>query len=195
MTERENAQADAQAVEFYAARVNAWMATKFELDKSLLTLSAAGIGLVITLISTVGVKSIESLILSILTLTSFVFCLASVLCTFKMNAGHLEKTVKDPSVTDDPILKILDHISMWSFVAGVLLACIIGFSTAINSYIEKTKKMTEPTIVNSTGIESLNGIMNMQPPQKNNTQANTTPPAAQQPTQNQTKSDDTQKGK
>ncbi|PKF49010.1 hypothetical protein AT251_22010 [Enterovibrio nigricans] len=46
-------------VEFYAATVGAWLNTKFELDKSLLTLSTGAIGLLVTLLTTVGASSVE----------------------------------------------------------------------------------------------------------------------------------------
>ncbi|MFT0635166.1 hypothetical protein ACMFY5_24075, partial [Pseudomonas sihuiensis] len=62
-------------VEFYSANLNAWFNTRFEHDKSLLTLSAGGVGLLITLISTVGVRSIETLILYIFSLFCFILCL------------------------------------------------------------------------------------------------------------------------
>jgi hypothetical protein len=40
---------DQKEVEYYAAQVNAWLNTKFEHDKSLLTLSAGGLGLLISI--------------------------------------------------------------------------------------------------------------------------------------------------
>ena len=44
-------------IEFYAASVAAWYESSLEHDKSLLTLSAGGIGLLITLLTTVGLGS------------------------------------------------------------------------------------------------------------------------------------------
>lgn len=54
---------DQKRVEFYSAGLAAWYATRLEHDKSLLTLSAGGIGLLMTLMTTVGVSSAESLVL------------------------------------------------------------------------------------------------------------------------------------
>ena len=45
-------------IEYYASCVNAWFNTKLERDRSLLTLSAGGIGLLITLLTTVGLSSV-----------------------------------------------------------------------------------------------------------------------------------------
>jgi len=58
-------------VAFYSAAVTAWFATALELDKSILTLAAGGVGLHVTLLTTVGVRSAEGLVLYISALASF----------------------------------------------------------------------------------------------------------------------------
>ncbi|MGC9491547.1 hypothetical protein, partial [Vibrio genomosp. F10] len=77
-------------VEFYAATVGAWLNTKFELDKSLLTLSTGAIGLLVTLLTTVGASSVEGLVLYFVALLCFLVCVISILLVFKRNAKHLE---------------------------------------------------------------------------------------------------------
>jgi len=119
-------------VEFYSATVNAWLNTRFEHDKSLLTLSAGAIGLLIALMP--GVKSTEALILYIIALLCFLVCLGSILWIFKRNATYLENLVSGGS-SQDNILKILDKIAAAAFMLGALLSSIIGISTAIKSYV------------------------------------------------------------
>jgi len=133
---------DPKSVEFYAANVNAWLNTKFEHDKSLLTLSAGGIGLLITLLTTTGVKSIESLVLYIVALMAFISCLGALLWIFRRNAKHLEGVVQGRE-TSDPLLATLDTAALATFLLGVLLSALIGISTAANSYQEKDRKMAE----------------------------------------------------
>ncbi len=154
-------------VEFYAANLNAWINTRFEHDKSLQTLSTAAIGLLITLISTIGVSSIESLILHVLALACFVLCLFSVLWVFRRNAKHLEDVVNEREEKDQ-LLKILDHTAAWSFMAGVIFTSVIGVSTAINKYIEKEIVMTDNKYqgISGTGNKSLNEINNLRPQQQ-----------------------------
>lgn len=151
-------------VEFYAANVNAWFNTRFEHDKSLLALSAGAIGLLITLISTVGVESVETLILYLLALTCFVICLGALLWIFRRNAKHLIDIVKE-AATDDQLLDILDRIAVTSFMLGVILSSIIGASTAIHSYTERSNDMTEKLISSKLVIaqESFVGIIAMKP--------------------------------
>lgn len=173
---------EAKEVEFYAAAVNAWLTTRFELDKSLLTLSTAGIGLVITLISTVGVRSIESLILSLLTMVCFVITLISVLSIFVRNAKYIQASMTGSASASDPFLASLDRIAVVSFMGGVILASVIGISTAANAYIDKAAKMSENSKTNVYQIsqESLDMFAQLRPAAIQ-VQQNQQPPQATQP--------------
>lgn len=137
MEEENNAQSrvsEAKDIEFYSANLHAWFNTRFEHDKSLLTLSTGAIGLLLTLVSTLGVKSLESLILYIFALLCFLTCLGSLLWIFRRNAKHLEDIVNETAINDD-LLDILDRIAVASFMLGVIFSSIIAVSAAINSYI------------------------------------------------------------
>ena len=61
--ENKNSLEEQKGVAYYSALVNAWITTRMEKDKQLLTLSAAGIGLIIIfaafLIITFVVKAID----------------------------------------------------------------------------------------------------------------------------------------
>jgi hypothetical protein len=185
-------------VEYYAANLNAWFNTRFEHDKSLLALSAGAVGLLITLISTVGVKSVETLILYILSLACFVVCLGALLWIFRRNAKHLEDVVRETAV-DDQLLNTLDRVAVSSFMFGVILSSIIGISTAINSYIDEASGMTDKTKNQGTVFvkDSVNGITSMRP---NNEPATSSvngitnmKPAAPQPSAAPAKSGDNKK--
>ncbi|WP_404395937.1 hypothetical protein LG309_00240 [Stutzerimonas chloritidismutans] len=185
-------------VEFYAANLNAWFNTRFEHDKSLLALSAGAVGLLITLISTVGVKSVEILILYILSLACFVVCLGALLWIFRRNAKHLEDVVRETAI-DDQLLNTLDRTAVSSFMFGVILSAIIGISTAINSYIDEVTEMTEKTKNQGTVFvkDSVSGITSMRP---NNEPATSSvsgitnmKPAAPQPSAAPAKSGDDKK--
>ncbi|SKA71174.1 hypothetical protein [Enterovibrio nigricans] len=155
-------------VEFYAATVGAWLNTKFELDKSLLTLSTGAIGLLVTLLTTVGASSVEGLVLYFVALLSFLVCIVSILFVFKRNAKHLEGIVTETQ-TNDPLLKSLDTSAAISFVFGVILTLIIGGTTAINQFIEKEMKMTKEvnkTIHNVAVGDSINGLEALRPARK-----------------------------
>lgn len=78
-------------VEYYASSVNAWFNTSLEHDKSILTLAAGGIGLLITLLTTIGLSSAEALVLYVGAITSFLVALISVLVVFATTARTSNK--------------------------------------------------------------------------------------------------------
>jgi len=152
---------DEKEVEFYAAKANAWFNTKLEYDKSLLVLSAGAIGLLITLLTTVGVNSFALLLVFFASIISFVVCLITVLAIFSRNAKHLEDLIAGKR-TDDPILGFLDSLSIFTFILGIILASIIGLATAMNDVISKEATMSDKKESN-LAIGSVNGARNIAP--------------------------------
>ncbi len=155
-------------IEFYAATVGAWLSTKFELDKSLLTLSTGAIGLLVTLLTSIGATSVEGLVLYFTALLSFLVCVVSILLVFKRNAKHLEDIVSETQ-SSDPLLKSLDTSAAISFVFGVILTLIIGGTAAINQFIQKEIKMSKTenkTIHNVAVGDSINGLEALRPASK-----------------------------
>lgn len=55
----------------YSILLSTWIETKMERDKTLVTLSAAAIGLLVTILTTVGVKSLWEIPLFAFAVTSF----------------------------------------------------------------------------------------------------------------------------
>lgn len=162
MTPEEVAQS--KEVEFYTQGVNAWYNSALEHDKSLLTLSVAGLGVLVSLMST-GVTSIEAFLLYAAAIFSFLVCLLSVLMIFKQNRKHIEN-VFNGKVEPDSFLKILDTMANTSFFIAILFSSIIGISTAFHSYTEKGKKMATENSKTSTPVaayDSVNGLAKLNP--------------------------------
>jgi len=172
-------------IEFYSAKAHAWFSTKLEYDKSLLFLSAGGIGLLMTLLTAFGVSSITLLIVFVVSILSFTICLFSLLFIFTRNATHLEALIAGNN-TNDSILEVLDSISLFSFILGVILTLIIGISTATNNFINTEMKMVAKNNSNNSSSqvrdvsESFNGANKIAPVESkksfNNAQ-NVAPPA------------------
>jgi amino acid transporter len=115
---------------YYGALVNGWIDTKMERDKSLLTLSAGGLGVLITLLSTIGVKELSELILY--ALASLCFVLTIILCViiFSRNANYLEKVLKGFQ-GDDPILTWADRLNSYAFIMAIIFSALIGLTMII----------------------------------------------------------------
>lgn len=164
-------------IEYYAASVTAWFNSSLEHDKSILTLSAGGIGILITLLTTVGLDSAEALVLYFCAIICFLIALISILIVFRRNNTYIEKILSGKSTSIDPVLSILDAMAKWAFGLGVVFTAIIGMSTAIHSYTTKEIIMANETgskigagsyngvsrIQPSTETRSFNGVANLQP--------------------------------
>ena len=186
---------DDKETAFYAASVNAWLNTKMEYDKSLMVLSAAAIGILVSLLTTQAINSALILFVFGAALLSFIICLVSVLGIFSRNAKHIEKLMLDASIQNDDILSILDSISIFSFILGVILTSIIGLASAIDNYERKENIMVDKksdtvnlqkvqesfndlnTIAPNQAVKevkSLNGIQKLAPQAQTNTQSQQT---------------------
>jgi len=142
--------------------------TALEHDKSILTLSAGAIGLLITLLTTIGISTAQELILYIFAIICFIASLISILFIFKTNKVHLEEIINGIQKDNDPCLAKLDLLAILSFGLGIIITAIIGISVAAQSLNTKDKSMTtksnttqstQPTLI----IESFNGIAKIQP--------------------------------
>lgn len=174
----------AKQVEYYAASVSAWFDTALERDKTLVTLSAAGIGLMVTPFGTSSVHSIASLVLAIVAILCFVVCVIFVLLIFRHNKNHIEAVLAGKPVSK--ALWWLDNAAMWSFISGVLCAAAMGIGAAVeahsvsneshakeNSLTKNSSKPTGvPTFDSVYGMKALNpdlgksfnNMGNLQPP-------------------------------
>ena len=152
---------DEKEVAYYTAKVNAWFNTKFERDKSLLVLSAGAIGLLVTLLTTVGVNSFDLLFIFAASMVSFLICIVTVLTIFSRNAKYLEDLIAGKR-TNDSILSFLDSLSIFTFILGVILASVIGLVTATNVVIAKEANMSDKKESNLT-FDSVNGASNLAP--------------------------------
>ena len=115
-------------VAYYSALIDAWVHTRMERDKSLLSLSAGGIALLVTLLTTTGTKNYIETTLYFLALQSFLATVMACLAIFKRNSRHL-KELASVDRSKDSVLERLDYFSYWSFIIGVLLAIAVGVTS------------------------------------------------------------------
>jgi len=154
-------------IQYYSALVNSWFSTKLEKDKTIITLPAGAIGLLVTLITAVGTTSLLVLLAFVLSILCFIISTISVIIIFDKNAKYLEK-LKDNKEANDPLLNHLDRVAFFSFIFGIFLAFIIGLSAGIDQYSKLTgdQNMAEQrgnSSGNSLNQRSFNGAGNMSP--------------------------------
>lgn len=165
LIKRLNALDDSKKAEFYSQGVAAWFNSALEHDKSLLTLSVAGIGVLISLMSA-AIDSVSSLLLYVAAILAFMICLVSVLLIYKRNKKHIVDVFSGKN-EDDSMLEIMDMSASYSFVAGMLLSALLGISSAINTYLDKGKNMANENGKNSSqsvpALDSVNGMKGLLP--------------------------------
>lgn len=159
-------------VEFYSASVNAWYGSAIEYDRSILTLASAGIGLLVTLATTLGMTNGFVLSLYIAALFAFLCSVACVLLIFRRNKKHIEDVLNtDKQDIQDPFLAVLDKILPISFVLGVFFASLVGICTASHAMTLKqleekpdmtTEKKKEPS-QSMHAFDSVHGIAKLRP--------------------------------
>lgn len=141
MTEQENDKAKQQKnIAYYTALVNAWIQTKMEHDKTLISLSAGGIALLITILSTVGVKHRWEFLLYGVALLSFIVTAAISMFIFDRNSKYIETILIKKKESRDNVLRIYDKLSRCFFILAVLVSVTIGIVTAYNKLNESNEK-------------------------------------------------------
>lgn len=179
----------------YSVLLGAWIQTKMERDKTLVKLSAAAIGLLVTILTTVGVESIWEIPFFVIAVASFTVTIWSSLVIYQLNSQHLEDAIKGSS-GKDPKLEKYDRRSISAFTVGTLSALIIGILSSsfqvtkigesVMAEKENTFKNTEKQIVFK---DSVNGVTNLNPNAISKRSldgiTNLSPQATQQPAESQ----------
>ncbi len=168
---------------YYAAMLSAWLNTKLEYDKQMLGVSVTAVGLLVTLIRTTGASSILQKSLFGGALLSFLVTIIVVFRILAVNAKYIEKIKKikeeeekeeekkeeeEKPETLELILSNLDRFAKLSFVFGIVLVAVIGFTSMEINLGRKEINMSREklnNIQNQLGAEkdSLNGLFGMRP--------------------------------
>ena len=115
-------------VAFYSASIQAWYTTKMELDKSILTLSSAAIGLLITFKKNFVIYGVFQSCLYVVSLLSFLAAIVVSLMIFSKNAEYIKNVIKSDSYKSDGKLGKLDTTLKLLFGAGIVLAALLSLS-------------------------------------------------------------------
>lgn len=149
-----------------------WVTSSFEKDKSILTVSSAGIGLLITLASAFPIKDKITLFVFMAATLAFMIAVCAAIWIFSENRKvvleqlHPEKSVRC-------IAKTLDRLLIYSFLTGLILSTFLAILVAVDSYVdfniqEEIKKMSEKesskhSVIQSDQANSLDGISQINP--------------------------------
>jgi hypothetical protein len=150
-------------LEYYAASVSAWFTTSLEYDRSIFVLSAGGIGVLVSLLTTKGVSSLLALALYIAAMIGFLLATVILLRIFRRNGAHILAILRQEENLGDEELLSLDKAAMISFAAGVAFSIVLGIVTAYGSYIEKEQAVANKQNKGVPTFDSVLGAANLQP--------------------------------
>lgn len=163
---------ESKNVAHYSVMLDAWVQTRMARDKTLVTLSAGGVGVLVTLLTTKGVSHLWELGLYLGSFGGFLATLLLALTLYQKNSELIENDLRG-TLSEYLKLKAFDQATIVAFCVGTLFAVSVAVSSAIN-------QIPKEGVHAMSGYEkkSLDGINNLkpQPPQ---TQPPVQPPAQQ----------------
>lgn len=167
---------DPKEVAFYAALVQAWISTRFEQDKTIIAVSAGGIGVLVSLLTAAGPHGTLELVLFASAAVAFLGAILAAIAVLGRNSTYLESIIQGCRGRD-PLLRHLDRVVVCCFGAGLALAVAVGVlsgfqnlnsSEALAMPEGKKQIIVEKRPIDSGDkiIKSLDGIDNLAPKPK-----------------------------
>jgi len=136
-------------VQHYMVLLTAWINTKMEHDKTIITLSAAAIGLLITILTAIGIGKYWHIIIFCVAFTGYSVAIFASLIIFQKNSVYIESELRREDETDsqkeghEHKLERLDKLALWSFIIGTIAFVSIGICTAYSKLKKEEKQMAD----------------------------------------------------
>lgn len=128
-------------VEYNSQSYASFYNTKIEKDKSILTLSVAGLGFLVTFINFTENLKLYEFILFIISAVCFMICIYKIINIFDKNAEYIILLTTDAEGIDDKEieLKRLDQWAIKSFYLGLVMAFTLGMCTSLTNLNKKVE--------------------------------------------------------
>lgn len=176
---------DAKSVAHYQTLLAAWIGVSLERDRTLLTLSTAGVGLLVTILTTAGIQRLWMIALYVGAFAGFLATIVFSFQLYRANANILKQEIMK-SDEQRPDLRGLDKRTMRAFVVGVVFSILIGVASATHSFMGGGAVGEKPVSGDRLN-KSLDGIEGLRPrPAADETRPPNQPADTTQPAQEQT---------
>jgi hypothetical protein len=136
-----------------------------ERDRAIVTLSTAGIGLLVTLLTAVGVKHQWEIFLYAGGFAALGASTYLSLAIFQLNSKHIASAIHGSS-EEDPVLVQYDRALLATFLVGLFFIALISIASAIDRIKGDSAMSTKPNGPQTTGVltgDSVNGIGGLAP--------------------------------
>lgn len=132
-------------VEFYSQSYASFYNTTMEKDKSILAVSAGGIGFLITLINFSKEIEIYEYIVFLFASLSFILAIFTIIHIFGKNAEYIISLTTELDDCDEKEckLKILDKIATYAFTLGMALSLVLGITLSYQNIKKEVVTVTD----------------------------------------------------
>ncbi len=136
------------AVEFKSQSYSSFYNTTMEKDKSILTLSVAGIGFLITLLKLSDSLNYYDMLFFVVAAFGFLVSIFCIITLFGKNADFIVDLAQEKDVTlKQYLLKRLDFWALKSFYLAIIMSLFLGVSTSSTLFLKGERKMAkDPTV-------------------------------------------------
>lgn len=144
-------------VAFYNNLVNAWIQTRMEVDKTLIVISSAGIGFLITLLAKKGVDCITELVVYMIAFFAFFITIALCIFIFHRNSSYIQNLLNAPDTkANDALLDVLDWAAKLIFALAMIFTLVIGVSTGVDQYYRNKNRKGGQEMAKDSEIQESN---------------------------------------
>lgn len=125
-----------QKLRYYSALVSSWTATKMEADKTIVAISAGGIGLLVALLRSTAALTPAAFVLYVVAIFAFLLAILGAVLVFARNAKFVVKVIRGAEESD-PLLGALDWLVRIAFLLALLASSALGAAEAIAKLLNK----------------------------------------------------------
>jgi hypothetical protein len=146
-------------VAYYSALVNAWIQTKMEVDKTLIIISSAGIGFLITIISKLDINNVTELIIYLSAFISFFIVIITCVEVFRKNAVYI-KNIIDEKDDNHKSLDTYSFVAKLFFTLALIFILILGINIGVKQLKKGGMEMEEKKgkLVTNEGLGGLHKL-------------------------------------
>ncbi|MDP3041494.1 MAG: hypothetical protein Q8N62_01985 [Candidatus Omnitrophota bacterium] len=161
---RELKELEGKNIANYQVLLSAWIQTRMERDKAVVTVSAVAIGLLVTLLTTVGVYGFWQRLLTIGAFLGFLGAIWISLTIYELNANHIEYSLRGGN-DKDPKLEKCDKLSKIFFSLGIICMMLLGLIATFTNKGGDMAKEGKKSNAEQKLKESINGVQKLSPTQ------------------------------
>ncbi|HXC49724.1 MAG TPA: hypothetical protein VN634_02460 [Candidatus Limnocylindrales bacterium] len=175
---------EAKEAAYYGALVQAWFSTRMERDRTIIALSAGGVGVLVTLLTSRSPMTDTEFVLYILDSFAFMTAIVAGITVLQRNSDYIVQLLRKPEEPDDRALQWLDRLAVGGFALGLVLALTVGIVAGAKKLnMEERSMAKEPVRSRQTLDEAFHGANALRPSAASNSERSFNGAASLAPTQ------------